>query len=452
METWEQCMRLWMKENRISMALLAEKTGFRSKTTVLRLLRGESSQKNRIRFMEKMQEQGLVNQTWSERLTQAMEAEKYGQTALRQFAALQQALLGNQTEAPDGEKTEHFPFHTADRVEIFGCPMQSTFRVLAKLEKMKTVPDIEHYVTRDEILRCPDLLSSLILRLACRHYQAFMIPSEELQDPPAAWNIIMVHAGKKKYLGIPDGGGFEWYASETVPMVSENHAVRQAVPLYRCDSLSLGSSYIQFTNDAYQLEKGRELIMLKPTPGMQMLPANIVIHAFSDYLDSTPGPVSPSRQTLTYIFQKRNDNFFLGKQPVCLMFSRSAMEEFARSGKLADQFFAFRPFTQEERLQTLDCLMQLTFEERVTMAFLTDRNIFPYSFEAYTGKGVLLYPSYTNYNTDFEPYRELFLPGEAFAELFSGYAHQEVLQPSAQTREKCREYLLHLKRLVPMRS
>ena len=156
-----------------------------------------------------------------------------------------------------------------------------------------------------------------------------------------------------------------------------------------------------------------------------MLPAQVVENTFRDFLADNPEPVSAAQETLIYNFEKRVQNFYGRKTATWLCFSKEAMMRFALTGSLTDQFFAFRPFTPQERKRCLSALADFAREPDVRL-MLIPGPIWPVSFEAYGGAGVLLYPSNTSYNSHYDAYRELFLPGAMFSDLFTQYAEESL--------------------------
>ena len=292
---------------------------------------------------------------------------------------------------------------------------------------------IEHYLTIDELLSSPAMLENLIVHLTDVRYRAMLLQVPDGRRLTLPWNLALWASPSANCIAVSDGVRITWFTvtGGIVQRVRDALDALEKTPLYRYDTLENGSDYIRFTQAAYQMEYNRKAVIVKPTPGMQMLPADVVESAFRDFLSNNFDAVVSSRDTLIYTFEKRVQNFYQRKQPTILLLSAEAMSQFARTGMMSDQFFAFRPYSKTERIRMLNALHAFAENKAVTLRFLS----FPrhaFSFEAYENQGVLIYPSDTCYNTRMDQYRELFLPGNDFFALFDAYA-SEYLQEEPQT-------------------
>jgi len=156
-----------------------------------------------------------------------------------------------------------------------------------------------------------------------------------------------------------------------------------------------------------------------------MLPADLGIESFAGFLRDNIAPISTSADSIIYHYRKRAVNFYNCETK--MVFSRQGMLDFARTGELADQFYACRPFTKEERLACLRYLLQRMRQTGVTILFSQDEPSRNFSFEAYSRFGTLIYPSRTSYNVENDAYRELILPGETYAALFCQFVEEVVI-------------------------
>lgn len=432
METLSQCLYAWMDDEDLTVAQLTERLGYKSKTSVFRLLHGQSNYRSCAQICDLLMPD--LDRIWKDRFRQALRVEKVGPRRYAMFQALDRCLFPEKGQAlPLPDENELYGVNTDHKTNVvllgdLGAPTQALIdSVLVHAAEARII----HYITSVELLSRPALLESMLVHMTDLRYQVTLLQTPEERALPLSWNLALWVSDSQTYIVLSDGARLTWHpvGPEAVQAVQAALDGLEQTPLYRYDTLETGSDYIHFTETAYQMEYNRRAVILKPTPGMQMLPADVVESTFRDFLSANFDAVVTSRETLIYTFEKRVKNFYQRKQPTTLLLSAQAMLSFARTGVMPDQFYAFRPYTKKERLRMLTALSSLAEKKAVTLRFLPGPGC-PYSFEAYENQGVLIYPSDTCYNTRREQYRELFLPGqEAFA-LFDAYASELCRQAS----------------------
>ena len=428
MNSLGKCIYDWLNAENKTIAQLAEIAGYRSKTSIFRLLHGKSNYSSCLQFYDAVRPS--LDEKWQKRFQYALLSEKVGETRHLLMDALDQCLFHASAgplslrEHPDNPGVPS----SAGEVYIIGCPWADTF---CKLDQWVSVSDqiqVIHYVKRRDIDQSPDLLAGLISQITCMQYDAVMLEeADNNQELQMTWNLALWIHEKQAWILLAGSQHTNWHSlpggsAEAKSFLSGISHFRQT-PLYRCSDLGNGMAYISFTEQNYRMERNRKALIIKPCPGMQMLPAGIVERTFKDFLEENLEPISAARETLIYTFEKRVSNFYHSSKHEFLILSRESMLQFARTGLLADHFFAFRPFTKEERIQIIRSLRELSKKETVSILF-TENETWPVSVEAYDGYGVLFYPSDTNYNTSLSDYRELFLPGQDSSDLMFQYAEE----------------------------
>ena len=411
METMSQCLRAWMEAEEISATALAGRLGCRSKTTVLRLLHGKSGAGSCRQLYERLRP-GL-SLDWQLRFERAVRAEETGPARYGVLEALERRLFRPGEDPPlPGSAWPIPPFVTRGQIILLGrCGEQ------AWVEGWLSLPDIgvTQYLTENELLTAPSALPALIGRVAELRYQAVLVRGDGPNALP--WNTAFFTADGRAYLLYWDGEKASWLGlpggADSLRRLLSGLEKAGLTPLYRFDQLKNGSDYMEFTEKAYRMERNRAALILKPTPGMQMMPAEAVKQSFQDFLSLNLEPISAARDTLFRTYEKRVRNFFERKKPTRMILSSAAMLEFARTGVMTDQFFACRPYTPAEREQAILALRRFACQPQASLSF-RDGPAWPVSMEAYEGAGALFYPSVTNYQSESQSYRELFLPGQAF--------------------------------------
>lgn len=427
MENFAQCLKAWMKSEKTSASALSERLQYKSKTTVLRILQEKSNGESCRRLYERLAP--CLDEAWQLRFQNALGLERLGVLRAGMVSAIHGQLFPDGAGVADPPRIQ-IPELEGGRLIVLGDP-EMPDELLTRNEAVQAV----HFMTDEELLNAPSLLSGVIRRLACGQYEAYMLPREKLRGRRFTWNTVfyLPDDGKEPLWLLRGEELAAWYpmpgGADEVCRIEEALRALAPVALYRYSKLTSGSDMMRFTQEAYRLERNRKAVIIKPTPGMQMLPEAIVENAFKDYLARNSEPLTTAQGTLIATFEKRVDNFWQRKKPTSLFFSAQAMLSFVQTGTLTDQFFALRPFTVEERIKCLKSLMNFVQRDGVT-AVMQDGRIWPVSMEIYACGGVLLYPSKTSYNTNRGAYRELLLPGRAFTELFAAYTdaflfHQE---------------------------
>ena len=443
MESMSECMRAWMAETGKSVPDLTELLGYKSRTSLFRLMHSLSNYSSYEQLSERLAP--FLNETWANRFHEALRVERLGGERYALFSMLNQQLFTGQPKSRRKMRKKNkdvlsLPPVCGGVLYLMGCPWKAAYLLIDTLLSRDRSIRVSHFMTEQELLSSPDLLSGLIAHITVLQYQAFLA-----SDPSLPWNGA-IYAGKEQaYLLLPDEAGFSWHpmdpgVGKTLCTLTEGLS---PVPLYSYDDLKSGGDYICFTEKAFALEHSRSTVIIKPGLGMQMMPESVVESAFLDFLSQYTDPLTLSRESLILTFEKRVKNFYHRKQSTVMLLSLPAMEHFAQSGMMPDQFFAFRPFTHEERITILRTMQQFSQRKNVSLLFLPGRN-WPFSIEAYDGRGALLYPSITQYNSRLGDYRELFLPGQAFYDLFSAFAQDQLDTASPVDTASTFQHLIRL--------
>ena len=427
METLSQCLYAWMEEEDLTVAQVTERLGFKSKTSVFRLLHGQSNYRSCEQVCQLLMPE--LDRPWQERFRQALRVEKSGPRRYAIFQALNRCFFPEKSGRAPMPRTEITGPLEGGAVTLLGSLGDHTRLLVDTLLAESEKTQIEHCLTVSLLLDKPEFLESMIAHMTDLRYRALLLPEEQAARLP--WNLALWTSPERTYMALANTGRVTWHPVDAEAAHEVHTALDrlEPTPLYSYDTLETGSDYISFTEAAYQMEYNRRAVILKPTPGMQMLPADVVESTFRDFLSANFDAVVTSRETLIYTFEKRVKNFYQRKQPTTLLLSAEAMHQFARTGVMSDQFYAFRPYTKSERVRIMTALDALAEKKLVTLHFLTGQ-VSSFSFEAYENRGVLIYPSDTCYNTRLAQYRELFLPGQAAFELFDAYAAEQCRQNS----------------------
>ena len=438
METLGQCMYEWMHAEDITVGQLAEKLGYKSKTSLFRLLHGKSNYQSCVQFFSLMTPH--LDECWQHRFQKALLTEKYGKSHYALMEAIYQRLFSNGNIETDTSRTVTSESFSGGTVSILGCTRNGIFRFIDELLSMNSSLRVVHYFTLRDLFNSPSLLPGLISHVLTTNYSAVLLDEADLYNACSPWNVAFWADDTKACIMLMENESDAWQplsggTAQAQKIIRTINACSQT-ELYRNDHLATGKDYIDFTEQNYRMERNRKTLILKPSPGMQMLPADIVEHSFIDFLAGQLEPISAARNTLMYIYEKRVKNFYSHSKPTYLMLSFESMIRFARDGVLDDQFFACRPFTETERIEIFQNLQTFSQNENVHVSFC-DHPSWPVSVEAYDGIGVLFYPSSSNYHTSHSVYRELFLPGKEFSDLLFQFAEAYGFFDDSSLKDSC---------------
>lgn len=408
-ELLSQCLTAWMTEKDVTVAGLTEMVGYKSKTSVFRLLKEQCNEQTMASFVDSLTPH--LDEAWAERFRKTLRVEKYGLQKYRMFVSMMDCICNRQQ--PNSTNIPALMPTKGKNILILGHPYKRTSSVIRQM--LHDGYHITHYVDRKAIYTIPGLLQSLILNIDNPSYQALMVDKR----PSGAWHLMVTDVGEMFLNG-------EWYSVSGGQNLFSSLRPENGISLYWFADLHRGNDYIDFMENAYWLESGGAAVIAKQTPGIQMIPEDIVRSALMDYLSEQTEPISATLGSLRLILRKRIDNFYQRKQPTVIVFEKKAMMDFVLKGVTTDHFYACRPFTPEERLRILRILVDFSKKDNVTL-LVAERNPWHYSMEAYENRGLLIYPGYTKYNTQMEDYRELFLPGQEFFTFFSDMTDEMVI-------------------------
>ena len=185
-ELLSQCLTAWMEQEGVSVAELKEMVGYKSKTSVFRLLKNQCNEQTREGFVELLAPH--LDGEWEARFRKALRADRHGLHRCRLFDVIldclhrppQVGILCEESLLPGCGGT----------VYILGLPWKGIFRIVDSLVQKGF--RVIHYMLRQQILDNPELLSTLMMHLLSLPYQAMLLEDE----PACAWNVMATEGGQ----------------------------------------------------------------------------------------------------------------------------------------------------------------------------------------------------------------------------------------------------------------
>ena len=447
-----ECLAEWMRENALTPAALAERTGYRSKTTVIRFLQGSSSCESCGKYLETLKSRFGLTEEWKRRFHRALLTEKYGAERIRLYEALYGQMIENRINLQPAAPIATGLTDGCGEILILGCPWLETFQLVSEALERSPGVKIRHYIAGEELLSGPAVLRGLIAFLPDARYSAFLVGDEAKTG--RMWNVICVREkdGGERILAGMDGSFASLLPGGDSGVFDRTKEQLSGLPgkaLYRFDHLESGADYVRFLKECCRCERNRRTLIVKPTPGIQMIPVGITAEGLGHYLgEKDLFNVRELDEAMTALC-RRVDNFYGREEKTYLVFSPEGIHSFAENGLLADQPYMMKPYSAGERKEILAELLRFSGRENAALYLLRDRSALPFSFEIYKGSGTLIYPSNASYNTESAPYRELFLPDRGVEELFVVFTMNALIAGRCLSREESRAKLEDLVRRMP---
>lgn len=185
-ELLSQCLTDWMTEKDVSVADLAGMVGYKSKTSVFRLLKDQCNEQTMASFVELLTP--YLDEEWVGRFQKSLRVEKYGLQRYQMFESMMDCIRNPQRPAtvcqpsliPSG----------GENIMILGYPWKDSSSLIDRM--LQDGYHIVHYVEKRAIYTFPGLLQKLILHIDRPGYEAMMVE----ERPSGVWNVMATDAGQ----------------------------------------------------------------------------------------------------------------------------------------------------------------------------------------------------------------------------------------------------------------
>jgi len=469
------CLRQMLKKRKVSASELARLMEYKSRNTIFRILDEEGGHAARKAFYDRLIEADPLKLTQSEQeeLAAALEVSRVGVRQYQNNAAMRSIIAGEEkNDSPvmvllPGKETETLTLDEVLRqytqcrvlnIEISGCCRKPIFeaikRELIDREIECELSIVHHLYTGPEEIAENLLAIQPLLFASC--YKAYGI---ELGKYSAERERL--YRSNSVYIHVVQQDGFEF--DEVLLLLDElqfvcfarrapgGFALAQTLfddpslknnPIKAEFSLENPSQeLLEYTMTCRRLEHNKAVYTVKLDMPISFIHPDLLVKAAKDgfsELDFVPGEeLNCLVDQLYEIHLDRFNNYFSKRRPTFTIFSRKAMEQFARTGKQTDHFFALRPFTREERIRILTTIRdQASTNDAFSIFFFKD-GIVPPSMEIslYEGIGVLLSKPFTNYDLSGD-HAEAIIAQEDFCRLYKAYFCEDMLKHQVISKEE----------------
>ena len=464
----------YLKDRDMTMVELTGKLGYRSKTSIVRIMNGDVSGRSLDTFVTRLRKAGGLSEKEIEQLKEAAEllswqADYY---PAREMLGLLQGKVHEKGEVvlecvnPDRDDTL-----TKDVPTVFS-------------EAFRGARDIDIMLVNSQFVPVFDKLHSLIKHQDARIAHYLMV-NEDTSRTIHAMNVVFPILFMSNYAcyllnksNMAGHNGIQssdfmlanWISAEGLKCESlvlfdaPNHArvYRSVHPGTLAKLLEIPTqsyisikhsylnvpeiqSYVQFCKDCADIERNRRLYAIKPDICLECIPADILLAAARDGELGRNEDFVRVEEALKEIFDQRFRNVFERHKAHHTIMKRSALWKFVRTGRLSDHFWGMRPFTLQERAAIIRHLIEQVDNNPYFHIYFLKDNQFLRDMEVfcYDGKGLLLVNAYSDYDL-FKGHAEVMLDHPEFQRLYKDFYLKHLIREHVISPADTRDFLRSL--------
>lgn len=480
MQDLQEYIRKFMEHQGLSVTALSEKLGYKSKTSLERILSGASRKRSLDRFEEVMVETFSLSHAEQASLQQAKQVTLYGREEFRMNQEMW-AFVQGQTGAAnvkmhitqgsaDVSLEDRYAHQEKMQITVINC--QYVPGLLALLGQLLTRPEIRvcHYLSDNgdsvRLVAAVSMLQGLFYR---KNYEAYTASSPEqaqtgrhsgVNDADIALfqyadsqgrrveDIVIFHTSESgRLMQLPAGN------PSFMPLLGLDGQI--STPLKRTYfERSAFEDYVSYSRDYAALEYNHATWKIKPDFGVDQIPVPIMLASLLRGVASNPDtPVEPGffdvLKELEYVYTRRVENTFTKKKHAYTIFKRNALRRFALTGRTADHFWMMAPYTVQERISIFQQLLdQQLHNPYIHMVLLKNNDALrDIEIAYYEGVGMLFLEANTDYKLD-EDHTEVLI---SHPEMLANYRRfymdvlmQDYASPESETCRFFREIISEL--------
>ena len=454
----------------LSVAELAALLGYKSQTSVARIMQDKANVESVSKFGQllKGSESLALTDEETEALNHILERKKLGQVEyaatdilrqlLKEDPPLLDPLLVNPNTGDKQHLLERYMAMSGLKFTVLNCEAMPIFGALAVLISQGKA-EVEHLMYSDQsLLRTVMTVRSVLPILHEASYNGGIAFADrdmilhnprgilmadvvvcEYQKNGAPWYDLVLFQNRREGMlfSFPGDAG-------TVHrmMVGAREA---AMPIRNAGIPSLQDGYAAYLCYCCDLEKDRAVYRIKPDFGMEQVPADVWINAFREGPLAHDTAAVGDAEELGELMRLRQSNTFAKKQAQHHVFKQWAVWKFVRTGRLSDQFWAFRTLTMAERLQTLQTMLRQHMENPYfKLHFLKDEDSMrDDEIICYEGVGLSIIKAGTDYDLN-STHSEFMVTQPEFLRLYRNFFLHSILPHNVQPEYKTRKILMEM--------
>ena len=435
-----QTLQRVLDETELSATEVARRLEMRSRNSIFRILKGETSGPLNRRFLENMhQRMGAAFSTaqWMA-LEEALDMDDLGPNEFISHQALMQ-LIGASGEAilpakvsyldaSDAEKEDTFLhylqmlFCGALKVKalLFGCCELGLFRQLYEAVSPVTqhvMVRIDHFIYAGEDEIVPNLVgiqpmadqpcynAYLVDAKTCAperlaHYRAGQMTFRVLRQDGSESNVMLFLTEKERFYATEMSPQDLWMSRKLLGDRERFSRLRLQWP-----AQEESSDLIAYTRQYSRIEHGAAIYYIRPDVLFQYIPLDILYPVVREGFAQqgiAREMYEPIVEQLAEIHQARLNNMLHRRRPTYIVLNKAAMEEFVRTGRQSDHLHFLRSFTPQERKEILAVLLQQARENPFFHLYFAQEKLPCAMGEAamYDGRALITMSAGSGYNLE----------------------------------------------------
>lgn len=414
--TFGEALAEWMRASGVSTKRLAERTGYKSKTSIVRILREEGVHAGRERLLEQLRKQDLLDPAAYASLAQALEISRVGPARARGRMCLRRLLVGRrEAELSPSLMQALEPLRQARSARILllnGCRVELT-EELRRILRQRPAHVMEHYVSVDfSSERAMEALCA-ILAIACVPAYACAIREmrpdrrEELlrqdmlcftaqdRDGVSA-DTLVLFPGDDSVRVHTQPSSFGLF--DFLRRILIEGDFQPAVGAYATQEGP--ESIVEAMRFCTELERGCNARTVKPDVCINEVPGAVLFAALRDggVLHHFPGwterQMRAQLEEFFYYHDQRFRSAFEGERMRGRIMSPRSLRRFVLTGRFDSPFPAIRAFTVAERVAILE-----NFARRMQrgggcpLCFWSDADDLTMEIHCFENVGIIAFPA-----------------------------------------------------------
>lgn len=445
--------QVWLSQflatRKISMKHLSRLLGYRSPTSIARILQGHANQMSITQLTERFDSCSALtlSQQDSQGLKEAVKRDVFGAEQYESNLEMERLLRGSQfnigniqvQNADDATACELNTLYmnaTRIRILLLNCRFAPIYHWLSALiaqrgatmrhvlvptsnaqtaiHGINAITEVAFYPQYEGFVIQQGAMDAMTTRgllqadaLLCTYCDSDGQDREDF--------IVFTEEGRaiRKTFSSSHGGLAPFFAVDTTLC----HSIKRTFP--QCKSLP---EYLEFIRQFSALEEDRNTYRIKPDICIDIVPTHILKAAgVGGNLPPVEG-LSQLIDAFEELFSARIRNALTKHRVTHLIMKRSAMRAFVQTGTATDHFWGFRPYTPAERLEIFETLIeQQNSNPYFHLNFLKDDDfVRDTELGYYEGLGMLILPEHTPYDLH-DRYAEVMITQKDFCEAFKTY-------------------------------
>ena len=416
-QTFGSCLRDLIAENGWQMDWLTEAAGYKSKTSVLRILREESSARNREQFFRRIDGLGLLRPEARRQLQDALEVSALGADKVCARRILRETIFGG--DAPEAAASPEFcalldEFRAAESGSLLlvngleGGILPALRGALAQNERLS----LRHCFAVGESERSAAQAMRRVARVNCApNYAGFaglesdgpsdlpdlLAASARRSDGTTVDSLTVFREdGRADTFRLAGEHGLFAYVERSFARAAERCAPATCV----CRAADGPEAFVSAMRRRAERERDRAADFVKFSLCASLIPTPVVRASLSGrslraaFPGASEGELRKCLERFLYYHLVCFRGMTEGRAPRRLALSRRGLESFAQTGLLGAHFAAMRPFSPQERRAALENLLALAVEnERFSFALFRDGFEPKFEIHCWEGSGIMAVPA-----------------------------------------------------------